>query len=341
MARLIAEDEALIQRFIGLHTGDSSGSSLTVPTGATTTIDWKLSLLAKVISDRTAIESQFQVAMMKAWNADPNTVVSSISKNCFLIQFQDQQDLNTAQFGGPWTFKGDLVAFKPVSSHKELKQGEVRYAHLWVQLFHILPNAFNEEGLLLLGKEVGVPASLPVEGYVGGKRFIKMKIRVDLTEPLKDKFKVNHPVLGELVLHCVYEKVNRICVFCSNLGHEMVQCPDHSKLTILMQTPEGLAQAKAQNILAPTRGPWMCNPTLIPKESQQEGKGGLKRGFNQHKPKWSSSSGQAERSPQGLTFGPIQISDTLEGTATQRSPSSPVKNKKAKSAGHNPLAQII
>lgn len=54
-------------------------------------------------------------------------------------------------------------------------------AALWVQFFHIPVNALNQEGLLIIGKEVGTVLSQPLDGYVGGKKFIKIKILVDLS----------------------------------------------------------------------------------------------------------------------------------------------------------------
>lgn len=130
MASITEEDEALIQRFIDLHTNDSSSPVLQMPSGATSSTDWSRCLLSRVISSRVAIESQFQQAMMKAWDADPNTSFKSVAKNTFLLEFTDLLDLQTALNGGPWTFKGDLVAFKMVKLHEELKPSEIKEASL-------------------------------------------------------------------------------------------------------------------------------------------------------------------------------------------------------------------
>lgn len=134
-----------------------------------------------------------------------------------------------------------------------------------MQLFHVPLNAFSDEGLILLGKEVGVPVSRPVEGYVGGKRFYKIKVTINLEEPLKDKVGVTHPVLGDLTMYCVFEKVSRICIFCGLLGHDLGTCADHSRLATLMQKPDQAARFPGQQLLKPTRGPWITDVTLIPR----------------------------------------------------------------------------
>lgn len=174
------------------------------------------------------------MAMLKAWGADPRTGVQSVAKNCFLVQFYDPLDMETALTTGPWTFRGDLVAFHSVTSHEELQPSTVRFAQLWVQLFNLPINAFSDEGILLVAQKVGTPLSMPFEGYVGGKRFTKVKVQVDLSKPLRDTVPVTHQFLGEIKVYCVYEKVARVCLFCYRLGHDLSTCPDHSRLSILM-----------------------------------------------------------------------------------------------------------
>lgn len=343
MAGLTEEDEALIQHFIGLHTEDSQGPAIRVPLGATTNTDWSLCLLSRVISDRTAIESQLQMAMMKAWDADPKTKVSSVAKNTFLFEFADPPDLQRALHGGPWTFKGDLVAFRTVKSHEELHSPDFKRAQLWVQFFNIPLNAFAEEGLLILGSEVGIPVSRPVEGFVEGKRFHKIKVSIDLLKPLKDKVKVTHPFLGEVLSHCVFEKVNRICLFCGYLGHELSSCPDHIRLSTLMQNPENEARFAGHQLLSPTRGPWITNATLIPRAQIAEPRPRLKRPFDQtatqQQPPNSGLSQQGPDSSISSSLVHLNYSGAVSEGETVQAPSSSSQEppKKPKSVGHVPL----
>lgn len=338
MTSLTEEDEALIQRFIGLHTDEKKGSTLKVPSCATTNTDWSMCLLSRVISDRTAIEGQFQIDMMKAWDADPRTSIRSVAKNSFLIEFYDPVDLQTASQRGPWTFKGDLVALKTVSSNEDINPAEVRHAQIWVQLFHIPLNAFTDEGLIMVAKEVGVPVSAPIEGFVSGKRFYKVKVTLDLSKPIKDKVKVTHPTLGELIIFCVFEKVSRICVFCGHLGHVLGTCADHHRLSTILSSPEGVSRASGHKILDPTRGPWITNVTQIPKVQPTE-KRGLKR-----------QSAQTGSNCSGQELGPNQTSQTenlnfsvavLERETAPVFSSSQENLKRPKSAGQDPLTKYI
>lgn len=87
MAGLTPEDEALIQRFVGLSTGESSGNKVVLPQVATTSTSWDLSLLLKVISDRSVLDGPFTFNMQQAWDVDSATIIRPISKNLFLAEF--------------------------------------------------------------------------------------------------------------------------------------------------------------------------------------------------------------------------------------------------------------
>lgn len=90
----------------------------------------------------------------------------------------------------------------------------ITHADLWVQFHNVPVAALNEAGLIIMAKEVGMPLTPPMEGFVGGKRFIKFKLSVDITKPLKDEVTLGHPTLGDITMHCVYERISRICKFC-------------------------------------------------------------------------------------------------------------------------------
>lgn len=259
------EDEALIQRFIGLQTNEVRRPRVIIPTSASSNITWDLCIMAKVISDRSVLDAPFSAAMLLAWGADPATHFQSIAKNCFLVEFKNEEDLTRAQAGGPWSFRGDLVATKKVASHLDLNPDLITHASLWVQFHHVPLNSLTEEGLAILGGTVGVPISAPIQGYIGGKRFVKIKVVVPLSEPLKDSVSMGHLMLGDLEILCTYEKITRACRYYGKLGHEMHTCPDHQKMSLLMQNPPPNIIISPEELLAPKFGVWLVDPLRVPR----------------------------------------------------------------------------
>lgn len=103
---------------------------------------------------------------------------------------------------GTWTFRSDLVALKLVQSPADLNLGHITHAAIVVQLFNLPVRSLREEGFNMVVCKLSTALSPPAEAFVGGHRFVKMKVLLPLNEPFKDKVKVQHPTLG-LFLHTV------------------------------------------------------------------------------------------------------------------------------------------
>lgn len=269
MAALSPEDEALIQRFIDLTTNDEQGEVLTMPLHAATVIDWSRCLLAKVLTVRTVLDSPFSTWMIKAWGADPQTTFTPVSKACYLVEFASKEEMHRVYVLGPWAYRGDIVITLKVSSQEDLNPDRFKFVDLWVQIYNIPINAVTEEGLDIIGAKIGVPVSLPVEGFSGGRRFIKMKVKVAIGEPIKDKVKIRHPLIGDFEVFCYYEKASHICRFCGLLGHDMGNCADHIRLLSLASAHSDRLNRK--ELMRPRKGAWVMDPSVIPKADMGSG----------------------------------------------------------------------
>lgn len=73
------KDEALIQHFIGLQTSDELCPVVKTSQKDSSSTNWDLCLLSKVISDRTILEGPFTSAMLTTWGANPVTKVRPVS----------------------------------------------------------------------------------------------------------------------------------------------------------------------------------------------------------------------------------------------------------------------
>lgn len=99
----------------------------------------------------------------------------------------------------------------------------------------------------------------------------------------------------------MFEKVTRVCPFCGLLGHDMSSCADHARLSYLMQNPAQTAKLQAHDILSPTIGPWILNPTLIPRPQQLGRYSGFKR---QHSPSFSDLPPNYHPNQPSLNYSP-------------------------------------
>lgn len=174
MDDLTLEDEQLIQKFIGLNTDEHFGPIVNLPEEVTSSTDWSCTIIAKVITNRPVQDSAFQTNMVKAWNINPATRFCSLGNNAFQVEFLSEIDTTNALVGGLWTFRGDLVATRKAASPLTSNPDLITTAELWVQFFNA-PINLTDKGVEAMVQPIGVPISLPIEGFIGGRRFVKVK----------------------------------------------------------------------------------------------------------------------------------------------------------------------
>lgn len=251
--------------------------------------------MAQVITDRTVQDGVFISTMLSVWRVDSGTTIRPITRNCYLAEFSEIEDMQRVQAGGAWTFRGDIVALRHVKSQTDLSPNHTGSVTLWVQ-FHNLPfNSLKDEGLEIMAKEIGTPVSPPVNGFYNGRRFVKFKIIIPLGVSLKDRVKLAHPTLGEITAHCVYEKAARICTYCGCIGHELVTCPDHARVTVIVHDPANSGKYNPAELLSPKKGAWITNLNLVPLENKSPGLHCYKRRHSQtHTTNSSPTSNMAE-----------------------------------------------
>lgn len=267
MAKLSASDEELIQKFVGLQASEKQ-LVIKVPNEAASSTDWGMCLLVKVMTDKLVLEEPFSTNMIRAWKAHPDTKFKAVTRNCLLIEFVEEEERSRAAFQGPWTYRGDLVAAEKVTSHLDLNADRITTGQIWVQFFDLPINCLNKKGLDIMFKAVGTPLTPPATGCIGGRNFIKVKVAFDLSKPMKDYVKVDHPTMGELKVYCCYKKVTRMCIFCGEIGHEIQGCAQRIRLTSILSSNNEEAQYDEEEILKPKKGLWITNSSLLPRDEK-------------------------------------------------------------------------
>lgn len=264
-------DEDLIRKFADLQTEtNSSSSTISIPTQAINVRNWELCALVKVFSDRPVFDSQFERQMRRAWGVCPRTSFTMSGRGIYLVECENKKDFDRIISEGPWSYRQDLVVAVECASPDEIDGDRVTHAELWVQFHNLGLEVLTEEGVRILTEPVGTVLSEPMVGYLNGKTFFKVKLLLSLGTPVKDKLKITNPILGNVEVFLVYEKIGRICCFCGAVGHEISSCQDRARLAKIKSRMGSQCRPELEGILKPTRGPWLVNNTLIPLDDNAE-----------------------------------------------------------------------
>lgn len=89
-----------------------------------------------------------------------------------------------------------------------------------------------------MAETLGTPLSEVTELCVSGNWVYKIKLLLPIKKPLKDSMEVTHPTLGIFNAFIVYERVNRVFLFCGILGHKNSTCGDKIRVQRLLLDPK-------------------------------------------------------------------------------------------------------
>ena len=86
----------------------------------------------------------------------------------------------------------------------------------------------NEANLRRLGAILGNVKEVDMvsNGPVAGKRFVRVRVGIDVNSPLSTGFPLNRKDLPILWIPFKYEKLGNFCYGCGVMGHEVRVCPD-------------------------------------------------------------------------------------------------------------------
>lgn len=257
-------DEQFVEQFAALSSGGESSQPIRLPQVGLANRQWNLCALLRVATDKSVIDHHFASTMMKAWGVDPATDISILARNMFLAQFTNREDLEKVMQRGIWTYRTDAVFPKRVRGSSDLEQPAVEVAEVWTQWHRVPPAAISKEGIHILARELGTPISEPVELFVGGHKIYKVKMLIKIDGKLKDRVDADHPELGTIPIYITYEKLPRICLFCSKIGHESLDCAEKLRLERLRVDPRFRDLPQMQQPIKLKVGAWINNSAKVP-----------------------------------------------------------------------------
>lgn len=186
-----------------------------------------------------------------------------VAKTTFLIQFQTENELLHVLHRGLWTYREDAIAIRRAHGPSDLESPKVDRVEITTQWHQIPLEIVKKEGIMLLAEEVGTPISEVTEVFIEGSRCYKIKISVPIDKPLMDRREITHPTLGTFTALIVYERVNRMCLFCARLGHDHHGCVNKVRIQRMLMDPKYRNKPNIAAMGHNRAGPWINNPMFI------------------------------------------------------------------------------
>ncbi|TXG61742.1 hypothetical protein EZV62_013105 [Acer yangbiense] len=163
-----------------------------------------LCLVGKILSNKWVNRDAFMRVIGKIWQVKKGIDIESVSGNVFSFHFRDEWDMEKVILGSPWSFDNALMVLeKPVYGFLGSMIGEV----------------------------------LDIDGGNSGDcvgKFMRVRIRMDITKPLKRCLWVD--IMGdgtETIMILRYERLPNHCFKCGLIDHSTAECKEEGSCILV------------------------------------------------------------------------------------------------------------
>lgn len=190
----------------------------------------QLSLAARVLTSKAVSKEGFVSVFSRLWRGTTGASIKEFGDGRFLVRFGNLKDKLRVLDMEPWTFLDCLVVLAEVKPGMDARRVELGQAMFWVQL-HGVP-LLNMTTMVarkigaLMGQVVEVEQG---EGEECIGRFLRVRIRIPIDQPLMRGAFVDFPDEGSIWIHFRYEYLPEYCFVCGYLGHPSKFCVEKLK----------------------------------------------------------------------------------------------------------------
>ncbi|BFG29953.1 hypothetical protein CerSpe_162270 [Prunus speciosa] len=185
----------------------------------------RFSLVAEVLTSKAVYSDGFVGVFDKLWYGGDGVSIKEIDERRFLIRFASKRDMLRVLDMEPWSYKEHLVLLSEIQPGKDVREVGASMASFWVQMHGVpLLNMTT-----VVAKKIGAVLGqvLDVDHTEGDEcigRFLRVRIRVDVRQPLMRGTFVEFPEEGAIWVDFRYEFLPEYCFLCGCLGHPSRIC---------------------------------------------------------------------------------------------------------------------
>nr|POF16651.1 hypothetical protein CFP56_69302 [Quercus suber] len=207
-------------------------------------------IIGKLISPKSLSLPIIKDVVTKAWRPTYPLEVSKLDNNVFLFKFHHEADAQKTLLKRPWSIRGGHLILKEWDPSLTWKEVDFSKSVVWVQV-HGLPSLWlSEMNLRTIGAMAGEVLELDLSGEGGAqwRRFTRIKVNIDIEQPLLPGVFLPRPNLDDLWVSLKYEKISQICYICGIIGHDEKDC---GRDLYKLQNPFGVQFEAAGSWLRP------------------------------------------------------------------------------------------
>ncbi|XVF20671.1 hypothetical protein REPUB_Repub12eG0021900 [Reevesia pubescens] len=174
----------------------------------------KSCLLGKLLSRRNTNLEAMKAVFSKLWRTQSGLQIKEVGEKLFLFKFKDEVEKDRVLVNQPWSFNKALMVFRDFDGLVETRAINMEWCPFWVQIHGLPLGMMNKKVGIVLGETLGDVEEFDLsEGDVAWGRFLRVRVNINITKPLKRFSKVHVSEGGQTTILFKYERLPDFVIF--------------------------------------------------------------------------------------------------------------------------------
>lgn len=222
-------------------------------------------LVGKILSSKILNKTGVSRVIEKAWRTEEEFSISPWKDNVYAFGFKKEEDLCRVISRGPWSVMGSLLILRKWDQKKSFSELDFNFSPFWVQIHGLPLGLLNSKAGMTIARSLGEIIAVEEPGDKGRlANFLRVRVWVDITKPLKKGFFLRRPLEGDSWVRYKYERLSDFCYGCGVVGHAVNECKDKRSFDVKTWGFDGSIRAESANIETMNYGDQLLQKLVYP-----------------------------------------------------------------------------
>ncbi|KAL5770302.1 hypothetical protein ACOSP7_014456 [Xanthoceras sorbifolium] len=196
-------------------------------------------LVGKILSHRKVNREAFRGTIEQIWGTVGRIEIEMVGDNVFVFHFQSLEDKAMVWSRGPWHFDKNLIVLEKPVGPGTISQLQFQFYEFWIHIYNIPLACMNCKVARLIAEKVGTIVEFPMDSKDLWGKFLRIKVRIDITKPLKRGIRMRLENFETMITALIkYERLPDFCYGCGFIGHSVRECHNSEVRKSIMEGVE-------------------------------------------------------------------------------------------------------
>ncbi|TXG53848.1 hypothetical protein EZV62_019104 [Acer yangbiense] len=148
-------------------------------------VEVDLCLVGKILSGKKVNREAFIHLIEQLWSPFGRVAIESVGVNIFMFHFNNQEERNRIWQRGPWYFDKSLIVLEKSEGMGNISHLRFNKVELWIQIHDVPIICMNRITAKWMAEQIGRVIDIPTESKDCWGKFMKVKVQIDISKPLK------------------------------------------------------------------------------------------------------------------------------------------------------------